>query len=159
MGFINRIFSQYAARQKQDEFFGLLTFRPHKAIRADYFVGCVYFSPLAKDVDFLLYAPKNGPSPEQISFYKDEVEAYYHAGIQQSVPLMETALRKKQHEAHIQDFNREFEPYRMILPMLPAHTVPKWEMEYKTVHDPENHYTIVFSDHKPVEVTVKAAAE
>jgi len=142
----------------QDEDFGLITFKPHKAISADYFVGCVYFSPLQQDVDFLIYAPKSGITAAQKSLYK-EIETDYSAAISQSIPLIEAALHKNGFPVKIADFNREFEPYRLILPELQNHVAPVWTMEYKTVHDPGNHYCVACSRQQPVRVTTTPAQD
>jgi len=136
----------------QDEDFGLITFKPHKAIKADYFVGCNYFAPLQQDVDFLIYASKSGITAEQKSLYKD-IERAYSDAIQQSIPLVEATLHKNGFPVKIADFNREFEPYRLTLPKLWSNNAPTWTMEYKTLHDPDNHYLIIFSNHQPIEVT------
>jgi len=158
MGFISRIFNKYAAKQMQDEDFGLITFKPHKAIRADYFVGCNYFSPLQQDVDFLIYAPKTGISAAQKSFYK-EIENAYSAVIEKSLSIVEAALQQNGNTVKIEDFNREFEPYRLTIPDLRDTTNLTWTMEYKTIHDPAHHYHIIFNHHQAVEVNISPSVD
>ena len=144
------LFSFLNKRSKQmtDDFFGLITFRPYKKLDVDYFVGEVYFKPLDRNVDFFIYAEHTGPTQVQKDFYEN-IENNYSRLVSQAIPLLQKALKLID---EIKDFNKQFTLVCITIPII-NDSSPEWKLEFSTIHDENNYYTVGFIGDNAIGIT------
>lgn len=137
-------------KQMQDDVFGLLTFRPYKLLKHDYFVGSVFFTPTQTDVDVYLYAGYKGPTQAQKAFFKT-IEQEYSALLAKAEPLILDALRQNGSSA---DTWSDYKPGCITIP-LSTESPAKWVLDFVSVHNEEQVISVSFEDQTPAEVIIE----
>ena len=129
----------------QDDFFGNLAFIEIKNNPSQsYFEGNRWFSPIQKEVEYLITADPIGPSLQQRDFYKN-VETNYKDLINKARPLIEQEFRNWKEHFEIQDFEKEFKLVNLSIPRLDIKELI-WDMSFETVHDENHLVTVNFKD-------------
>lgn len=148
------LFSFLNKRTKQihDDVFGLITFRPYKLLKSDYFVGSIYFAPTANDVDLFIYADQHGPTQAQKDFFK-KIEDNYRKYVEMAIPLFLDTFKQQNNPVDISNFNQEFTLACIVIPEMKEND-NEWKLEFSTIHDENNHYTVVFINDKPARLMI-----
>lgn len=140
-------------KQVQDDVFGLLTFRPYKLLKHDYFVGSVYFAPAQTDVDVCLYADYKGPTPAQKEFF-NKITRHYPTLLAKAEPLLADALRQNGQAMPTAEVWETYKPACITIPQhteSPAH----WVLDFVSVHHGDRVISLSFTDEQPVAVSLE----
>lgn len=140
-------------KQMQDEVFGLVTFRPYKVLKHDYFVGSVYFAPVESDVDVYLYADYKGPTASQREFYR-RLETRYTDLLAKAEPLLAEALQKNAAQNSPAVFDKD---YRLGCISIPdTDTAPVvWALDFVSLQNEDHKISVRFSDEEPQSVSME----
>lgn len=139
-------------KQVQDEVFGLLTFRPYKILKHDYFVGSVFFAPTQTDVDIYLYADYKGPSKAQHEFFRN-LETGYPALLAKAEPLIADALRQNGQSETLAEVWQEYKLGCITLPES-TESPAKWVLDFVSAQNEDKVITVSFADGQPTEVSL-----
>lgn len=144
-------------KQVQDDVFGLLTFRPYKMLKHDYFVGSVFFGPAQTDVDVYIHADYKGPTPAQRDLYAHIQKVYPLLLIKLEV-LAQPILKPKEPGLPASGIFEKFRPGKLVLLPLEAGKPAGWVLYFFRMHSSHEGQALVctFEGDKPTEITLEA---
>lgn len=140
-------------KQVQDDVFGLLTFRPYKILKHDYFVGSVFFAPTQTDVDVYLYADYKGPTPAQKDFYKN-LETEYHHLLAKAEPAVSDALKKHGQSGSLPEVWSEYKLGCITIPQSTENPA-KWVLDFISIYNEDHVISVSFEDDQATEVSLE----
>ena len=131
-------------------FFGELNFAGSKV---NYFEGNTLFPPLNKNVEFVISAPIEGPSQEQVNYFKNLSSSYLEIETQ-AKEIIEEEFRNWKEDFEIKDFQNEFNLVFISLPSLNNKSNEELELAFETKHDENHTFTVHYKDLKAIHVNI-----
>ena len=131
----------------EHETFGRLLFMGPKM---NYFEGNMLFPPVNRTINFIIDAPQEGPSDEQVDFFKTLLDRYDQLSTGAS-KMIEEEFRNWKEEFRIRNFEEEFELVHFNIRSL--NDSEDLELAYNTNHDPHT-FTIYFKAFRPIWVGI-----
>ncbi|MES2703255.1 MAG: hypothetical protein V4649_11475 [Bacteroidota bacterium] len=139
-----------------DDVFGLLKYCEHEDASTNCFEGRGMFvqgkDGPAAPVEYLVYAAKAGPTPEQRSFYLD-LQTHFDYYIARMIPMIEKEFVAWGKPIQVLDFKNEFSVF--ALSIFRSNGTPiKWEITLDTIHDTNHQVIIDFAGDEPCDILI-----
>ncbi|AHJ96911.1 hypothetical protein [Hymenobacter swuensis] len=137
----------------QDKVVGQLQWIATDRKSAGYFKGACTFGPTGHTLDISFDAPRTGPTAAQKVFYH-AIETHYPQLADLAQVLIVAEFRNWEPGFTVHDFQAEFWPVGLHIPLLTENQPVGWELFFETHHDPNHTVTVLWRNFDPYFVRI-----
>ncbi|MEQ9442743.1 MAG: hypothetical protein RIG62_27120 [Cyclobacteriaceae bacterium] len=129
-----------------------MAFIDFKDASKNYFEGRRFYSPSNQDIELAIDGNLPGPTEAQKQFFQ-RTEYDYKILIENAIPLITDEFQNWRSDFQIQNFEQEFWPVHMTIPLI-GHREVIWELAFRTTHDQNHTVTITYKDFEASEILI-----